>query len=258
MRAGPARAPLCRRRVARVEALRQSAGSRVAGSPSRGFSGFPKPSSPPRARPITSPDLRVRIIREEMCRLGRYIRVESAPASAPETRAPRGHSPSRADTLRAVADVPLRGTMSALTIAAAAPTVAPAKARVARSAIKARAAPVRRTIRVGATAEASAEAPATSSEVRPRKTRDASPSPRRVPSITSTERPRAAPRDATATRAQRGDDGSIASRDGEDDETTNTAASPPSNLRRSRSLPRPSPSPRRRPSTSASRTRTSC
>ena len=46
----------------------------------------------------------------------------------------------------------------AFTIAAAAPTVAPAKARVARSSIKARAAPVRRTIRTKATAEASADA----------------------------------------------------------------------------------------------------
>ena len=56
--------------------------------------------------------------------------------------------------------------MSAFTIAAAAPTVAPAKARVARSSIKARAAPVRRTIRTQATAEASADAAASSSEVR--------------------------------------------------------------------------------------------
>lgn len=56
--------------------------------------------------------------------------------------------------------------MSAFTIAAAAPTVAPAKARVARSSIKARAAPVRRTIRTKATAEASADATASSSEVR--------------------------------------------------------------------------------------------
>lgn len=57
--------------------------------------------------------------------------------------------------------------MSAFVISAAAPAVAPAKARVARTGIKARrAAPVRRSVRAAATAEASADTAASASEVR--------------------------------------------------------------------------------------------
>lgn len=54
--------------------------------------------------------------------------------------------------------------MSAFAISAAAPAVAPAKARVARTGIKARrAAPVRRSVRAAATAEASADTAASAS-----------------------------------------------------------------------------------------------
>ena len=56
--------------------------------------------------------------------------------------------------------------MSAFTIAAAAPVVAPAKARVSRTAVRGKAAPVRRTVRTSATAEATSASPATSTEVR--------------------------------------------------------------------------------------------
>jgi len=59
-----------------------------------------------------------------------------------------------------------RVSMSAFAISAAAPAVAPAKARVARTGIKARAAPVRRSVRAAATAEASADTAASASGVR--------------------------------------------------------------------------------------------
>ena len=57
--------------------------------------------------------------------------------------------------------------MSAFTLAAAAPVVAPAKARVSRTAVRGKAAPVRRTVRTAAVAEAFTSANgATDTEVR--------------------------------------------------------------------------------------------